>query len=104
MIHLTNSEETLRIAAFNLILKRKKRYSVFGSEEVSIRSILTDFDELNLSSDRQRYILNGIIIAMTVPLVKIYFMSNDIFPILKSNRDKLGELATFIERSTLRVV
>ena len=104
MIYLTDSEERLRAAAFELILKRKTKYPIFGNKEVTTRSILTDFDELNISSDRQHYIINGIILAITVPLVKIYFMSNGTFAILRSNRDKLGALATYIERSTLRVV
>lgn len=106
MIHLTDIEERLRVAAVNLILKRKKEYTFAVSKDGDLThtSIIADFKELVLDNGKRHYMLNGILIAITSPLVKIYFMSNDPFDVLKSNRDMLDALATYIERNTLRVV
>lgn len=100
MIILTVQEEVLRIAAFNLILKRKKDYDVYG---VGIKSILCRLPELRDGTMLRDYTISGIDIAITVPLTKIYFLSHPVFHILKSTRPQLDDFVTFIEKSTLRI-
>ena len=106
MIFLTEIEEKCRQAAVNLILDREKQYELFGQKEITRKSILCNILRMtdDIGEEHLRYPQSGILLAITVPLTKLYFLSNATFHILKSNRDKLDAFATYIEHSTLRVV
>lgn len=106
MIFLTDMEENCRRAAVTLILEREKDYPLFGMQGITIKSVLCSLGKLHHDGGEGLlgYFQSGVILAVTVPLTKIYFLTNKTFHILKSNRDRLEEFAIYIERSTLRVV